>query len=80
MSEYINIDLKHFSNYNDGINEMELKVEEPINAQGLYQVLDGCIREVLENQNSDCRQILKNACEYFQKTYLDDIDYNNYKN
>ena len=78
VSEYVNVDLKHFANYNDGLDEMELKVEEPINAQGLYQVLDGCIRDVLEDENADCGKILKNACEYFQKTYLDDIDYNNY--
>lgn len=78
VSEYVNVDLKHFANYNDGLDEMELKVEEPINAQGLYQVLDGCIRDVLEDENADCGTILKNACEYFQKTYLDDIDYNNY--
>lgn len=71
---YLNLEWKNMREYYMGVEEVTLRVEEPINAQGLYQTLDGCIREVLQNPDADCRQVIENACKEFQKNYLDDFE------
>lgn len=73
-----NININHVKLYNDFIADLgdcELRPEEPVCAQELYGILDGCIQEVLINKDADCEAILKKACSDFQQNYLDHIDY-----
>ena len=73
-----NINMNHVKLYNDFIADMgdcELRPEEPVCAQELYSILDGCIQEILINKDADCAKILKKACNDFQVNYLDNLDY-----
>ena len=73
-----NINVNHVKLYNDFIADLgdcELRPEEPVCAQELYSILDGCIQEVLINKDADCKALLKKACSDFQQNYLDHVDY-----
>ena len=73
-----NININHVKLYNDFIADLgdcELRPEEPVCAQELYSILDGCIQEVLINKDADCKALLKKACSDFQQNYLDHVDY-----
>ncbi len=54
---------------------VNFRPEEPICAQELYGILDGCIQEVLTNKDADCAALLEKANSDFQSNYLDNIDY-----
>lgn len=72
--ENATIDLKNVESYNsfcrngDGI---EVQAEEPVCAQELYSILDGCIQEVFTNKDADCAALVKKAASDFQSNYLD---------
>ena len=51
----------------------ELQAEEPVCAQGLYGILDGCIQEVLTNKDADCKKLIEKAASDLQMNYLDNI-------
>ena len=73
IDELCNIDQNHVKRYNDSIfdNSIEVKLEEEVCAQDLYAILDDCIQQVWENEDADCKAILKSANDEFQKDYLD---------
>ena len=73
-----NANPNHVKLYNDFMADMgdcELRPEEPVCAQELYGVLDGCIQEVLTNKDADPAELLKKANSDFQSNYLDNLDY-----
>lgn len=53
----------------------EIQPEEPVCCQELYEVLDGCIQEVLINENADCADLIAKAAADFQSNYLDNLTY-----
>ena len=57
------------------MGDCQLKPEEPVCAQELYGILDGCIQEVLTNKDADCAALIKKASSDFQMNYLDNADY-----
>ncbi len=67
----------HVKLYNDFVLDCpaEIRPEEPVCAQELYQTLDGCIQEVLTNKDADCAKLLKQAVADFQSNYLDNLTY-----
>lgn len=73
-----NINMNHVKLYNDfaaDLGNCEIQPEEPVCAQELYGVLDGCIQAVLTDENANCATIIKKACIDFQQNYLDNLDY-----
>ncbi len=64
-----NIPEKNISSYNDKTG-LEFRTEEKVCAQDLYSLLDGCIQEVLTNENADPKTILKKAESDFQNNFL----------
>ncbi|MBO5007220.1 MAG: extracellular solute-binding protein [Clostridia bacterium] len=53
----------------------EIQPEEPVCAQELYAILDGCIQEVLVNKDADCAELIKKAAADFQANYLDNLTF-----
>lgn len=72
-----NSNLNHVKLYNDFVANCtaEIQAEEPVCAQELYGVLDGCIQQVLIDENADCAELLEKANADFQKNYLNNITY-----
>ena len=73
-----NANINHVRLYNEfvaNLGDCELRPEEPVCAQELYGILDGCIQEVLTNKDADCAALLEKANSDFQSNYLDNIDY-----
>lgn len=70
IEEFININPNHVKLYNER-SGMEFQAEEPICAQDLYSILDGCIQEVLNNEKADPADLLKKAASDFQQNFLD---------
>lgn len=68
--KYVNVDMKNFENYYSFEN-VELHPEEPKCCQQLYAVLDGCIQEILSNENADIDALVKKANQDFQVNHLD---------
>lgn len=78
INQKANININHVKHYNDFVEDMgdcQLKPEEPVCAQELYGILDGCIQEVLTNKDADCAALIKKASSDFQMNYLDNADY-----
>ena len=78
IDEKTNANPNHVKLYNDFVADLgdcELRPEEPVCAQELYGILDGCIQEVLTNKDADCAALIKKACSDFQVNYLDNLDY-----
>lgn len=70
-----NVDLNNVRLYNEFIENCpaEIQPEEPVCAQELYAILDGCIQEVLTNKDANCKEILEKANYDFQQNYLDNL-------
>ncbi len=68
--KYTQVDIKDYASYYD-TSDVELHVEEPMLCQQLYSVLDGCIQEVVTNENADCAKLIATACTDFQVNHLD---------
>ena len=77
LSEYANSNPNHVRLYNEFVENCpaEIQPEEPVCCQELYQILDGCIQEVLTNENADCAKLLEKAAADFQMNYLDNLIY-----
>jgi len=72
-----NINLNHIKLYDEFAANptCEIRAEEPVCAQELYELLSRCIQEVLINENADCAKILEKANADFQANYLNNITY-----
>lgn len=77
IDEKANSNPNHVRLYNEFVADCpaEIQPEEPVCAQELYGILDGCIQEVLTNENTDCAALLEKANSDFQSNYLDNLDY-----
>ncbi len=75
IDQYANSNPNHVRLYNEFVANCpaELHAEEPVCAQGLYGILDGCIQEVLTNKDADCKALIEKAVSDFQVNYLDNI-------
>ena len=71
IDKYININPNHVKSYNDK-DGIDYKAEEPMNAQDLYKLLDGCIQEILTNKDAVAKSLLKTASDTFQSNFLDE--------
>lgn len=67
----------HVRLYNEFVLDCpaEIRPEEPVCAQELYQTLDNCIQEVLTNENADCSEVIAKAAADFQANYLNNLTY-----
>lgn len=74
--ENVNVNPANFKLYNDSLDDssITLRAEEPRCAQDLYGILDGCIQQVLQDKNADCKSILEEANKNFQEQYLNDVE------
>lgn len=70
--KYINVDLKNFAEYM-GSEDVEIKPEEPMACQQLYEILDAGIQRVLSDKNADIAATVAEMAEKFQKNYLDEM-------
>lgn len=77
IDKMANANPNHVRLYNEFVANCpaEIQPEEPVCAQELYQILDGCIQEVLVNENADPAAILEKANADFQINYLDSLTY-----
>lgn len=75
--ENANSNYNHVRLHNEYIANPKLNVrpEEPVEAQALYDILGNCIQRVLNDKNADCKEVLKKANSDFQMNYLNKIDY-----
>ena len=73
FGKYVNVDMANYQHYID-FNNVIIKSEYPVCCQELYSVLDGCIQEVLTNQNAVPSELLEGACSDFQKNHLDKLE------
>lgn len=69
-SKYTNVNPADYESYY-AFEDVTLKPEEPVACQQLYAVLDGCIQEVITNENADCAALIETACHDFQVNHLD---------
>lgn len=66
---FLNVDENLWNtSYSD---ELNLKAEEPVEAQQLYAILSPLLQEILLNKDADIPDLVKNANENFQKDFLD---------
>ena len=75
LADNINGNPNHVRLYNEFVADcpVEIQPEEPVCGQELYAILDGCIQEVLSNENADCKALLEKANNDFQVNYLDNM-------
>ncbi len=75
IDEKANSNPNHVRLYNEFVANCpaEIQPEEPVCCQELYEVLDGCIQEVLSNKDADCALLLEKANTDFQSNYLDNM-------
>ena len=55
-------------------DDLQIREEEPMNAQELYAALSVVMQKMLTDENADPKAELAAACAAFQKDYLDKID------
>ena len=72
-----NANPNHVRLYNEFVANCpaEIQPEEPVCAQDLYAVLDGCLQEVLTNKDADCAKLIEGAVADFQANSLDNLTY-----
>jgi len=76
IAKHSNVNPNHVRLYNEFLtSDVEIQPEEPVCTQELYRTLDGCIQEVLTNENADCREVLKKANADFQANYLNNLTF-----
>lgn len=68
--QYSNVDYNDYKTYFEPDN-LTINLEPAACAQQLYAVLDKCIQEVITNENADVSELIKTACEDYQKNHLD---------
>ena len=69
-AKYSTVDPKNVASFNNK-DDINYQVEEPVCAQDLYALLDGCIQAVISDENADCAALLEKASSDFQTKYLD---------
>lgn len=69
-AEFANVDPANYEQYY-GFEGVTIRTEPKACCQQLYAILDGCIQEVFANENADCAELIKKACEDFQVNHLD---------
>lgn len=68
---------KKYSNVNPALwknacpDSVTVRQEEPVCAQNLYALLSTAMQEVLTDPNADCKKIIHDTNETFQKDFLD---------
>ena len=72
-----NANPNHVRLYNEFVANCpaEIQPEEPVCAQDLYAVLDGCLQEVLTNKDADCAKLIEGAVADYQANSLDKFTY-----
>lgn len=77
IDDNTNCNINHVRLYNEFVDNCpaEIRTEEPVCAQELYQVLGGCIEEIFVNKDADCASLLAAANADFQTNYLDNLTY-----
>ena len=55
-------------------DDLQIREEEPMNAQELYAALSVVMQKMLTDENADPKAELAAACAAFQKDYLDKLD------
>lgn len=77
IDKMTNVNPNYVKLYNEFVKECpaDIQLEEPVCCQELYAILDGCIQEVLSNENADCVAVLEKANSDFQANYLDNLTY-----
>lgn len=70
-NKYRNVDPENFREYDD-FSKVELRSEEPVHCQDLYDVIDGILQEVLTKQNVDIDALLQTSADNFQRNFLDE--------
>ncbi len=75
IDEKANSNPNHVKLYNDFVLNCpaDIQPEEPVCCQELYEILDGCIQEVLTHKDADCAALIKKAASDFQLDYLDNL-------
>ena len=68
--KYANVDYNDYKSYFEA-EDVTVHLEPPACAQQLYAVLDGCIQEVITNENADVDALISEACKDFQANHLD---------
>lgn len=72
MGKYSNVSEINVAGYLS-MEGVILTPEEPVACQQLYAVLDGCIQEVITNENADPAALIETACRDFQVNHLDKL-------
>lgn len=70
--KFLNVDLNDYKEYDP--SKVVVKKEVSVCGQELYAILDGCIQEVLTNENADIDSLLKKAANDYQVNYLDNYE------
>lgn len=70
--EYTNVDMRLFEPYYETLDST-LRAEYSRSSQEMYRALDGCIRAVLSDRNTNIAALLKTTSEEFEKFYLGDV-------
>lgn len=71
--EYTNVKHENYAEYY-AFEGVTINPEPAACAQQLYAVLDGCIQEVITNENADVDSLIANACRDFQTNHLDKMN------
>ncbi|MFF2327469.1 MULTISPECIES: ABC transporter substrate-binding protein [unclassified Streptomyces] len=61
IKPYVNIELKNFLPYTEGLSKLDLKAEPPYQAQQLYTALDPVVQSVLTKRGADVDALLAAA-------------------
>ena len=67
--EYKNVDDADYATYFNA-DDVTVQVEPAACAQQLYSILDGCIQEVITNENADVAALITQANNDFQVNHL----------
>ena len=73
-NKYVNTNPEDYKNF-FAFDDVIIRMEEPINAQELYELLDGVIAEVFSNPDVDIQRLAAETAETFQREYLDVVNY-----
>lgn len=70
--QYVNVNMANFQDFYDTFYEIR-KAEEPYYTQEMYEILDGCIQQVLTNETANPAALLTSANATFQTQYLNKV-------
>ncbi|WP_335935736.1 extracellular solute-binding protein [Streptomyces sp. PTD5-9] len=61
IDKLANVPVEHFAPYDKALDEYELAIEPPVEAQNVYKALDSAVQAVLTRQDADPAEQLKKA-------------------